>query len=75
MQAAKLFGFNGRGRIGHQVRAFRGFRERDAVADARPGRDNWKLASHNVAGVRCTFEIRPEGTTEFPHTFHRRGAT
>ena len=52
MQVAELLGLNGAGRVGHQVRALRGFRERDDVADARPDRDNRKLASHNVAGYR-----------------------
>ncbi len=35
VQVAKLFGLDGAGRIGHQAGAFRGFRERDDVADAR----------------------------------------
>ena len=28
MQVAELFGLDGAGRVGHQARAFRGFRER-----------------------------------------------
>jgi len=31
---------------------------------SRPGRDNWKLASHNVAGFPHENKIRPEGTVE-----------
>ena len=31
VQVAELFGLDGAGRVGHQARAFRGFRERDDV--------------------------------------------
>ncbi len=36
VQIAELFGLDGRRRIGHQVRALRGFGERDVVAEFVP---------------------------------------
>jgi hypothetical protein len=41
---------------------------RDVAAEMRaafrPSRDNWKLASHNVAGFPRKNEVRPERTME-----------
>ena len=63
------------------VCVFRGSKRlrRDVAAELRavfrPGRDNWKLASHNVAGLPGKIKIRPERTAENICAIYRRSAT
>ena len=67
MQIAELFGLDGAGRVGHQVGAFRGFRERDDVADARrvaEDRDETIKPERNAAVRRRAVFERFEHVTE-----------